>query len=73
MVHSLFLDQKQSLGVSMDIFNLNKKNVDVANQEVTRVIARELARELDPQEIEEVSGGTTSCKSGVADDCDSVY
>jgi hypothetical protein len=36
-----------------------------------RILSRVLARELTAEEVEGVSGGTTSVSCGCADDCDS--
>jgi hypothetical protein len=36
----------------------------------TRSIARQLARELRPEELDGIAAGTTSCSCGCADDCD---
>jgi hypothetical protein len=36
----------------------------------TRSIARQMAREVRPEEMDAIAAGTTSCSSGGADDCD---
>jgi hypothetical protein len=36
----------------------------------TRSIARQLARELRPEELDAIAAGTTSCSACRADDCD---
>lgn len=36
----------------------------------SRSIARKLARELRPDELDAIAAGTTSCSDGKADDCD---
>jgi len=38
----------------------------------THSIARQLAREINPDELDSVAAGTTSCSSGAADDCDQL-
>ncbi len=35
-----------------------------------RSIARQLARELRPEELDGIAAGTTSCSCGRCDDCD---
>lgn len=39
-------------------------------QQQGRILSRVLARELTAEEVEAVSGGTTSCSGGQGDDCD---
>jgi hypothetical protein len=38
--------------------------------EETRSIARKLARELSPEELDGIAAGSTSCSCCRADDCD---
>jgi hypothetical protein len=40
----------------------------VKEPESTRSIARKLARELLPEEMDSIAAGTTSCSGGVGDD-----
>jgi hypothetical protein len=35
-----------------------------------RILARRLAKELTREDLHTVTGGTTSCSGGRADDCD---
>ncbi|MGH1344190.1 MAG: hypothetical protein ACRBN8_21705 [Nannocystales bacterium] len=36
----------------------------------SRILGRRLAKEMTSEEIHSVTGGTTSCSCGGADDCD---
>jgi hypothetical protein len=40
------------------------------NTTATRTIARKLARELRPEELDAIGAGTTSCSCCRPDDCD---
>jgi hypothetical protein len=40
----------------------------VKESDSTRSIARKLAREILPEEMDAIAAGTTSCSGGVADD-----
>ncbi|PRQ08187.1 hypothetical protein ENSA7_21590 [Enhygromyxa salina] len=42
------------------------KNKDTSN----RILGRRLAKELSSTELHSITGGTTSCSCGGADDCD---
>ncbi|PRQ02920.1 hypothetical protein ENSA5_18580 [Enhygromyxa salina] len=42
------------------------KNKDNSN----RILGRRLAKELSSDELHSITGGTTSCSCGGADDCD---
>jgi hypothetical protein len=41
------------------------------NKEV-RILARQVAEEVKIEDLEKVTGGTTSCSCGCADDCDQM-
>lgn len=44
------------------------KNLE--SKQEKRVLARHLAKEMTKEQLQAVTGGTTSCSSGSADDCD---
>lgn len=46
--------------------------LETPTNEQNRIISRQLARELSAEEVEAVSGGTTSCSGGRGDDCDTL-
>lgn len=48
-----------------------KKTKTIENpREQQRILARRVAREMSQDELHSITGGTTSCSCGSADDCD---
>lgn len=48
----------------------NMKNKNKINDNNKRILGRRLAKELSSDELHSITGGTTSCSCGGADDCD---
>ena len=44
------------------------KKPEIKNEK--RILARRVAKEMTKEELQAVTGGTTSCSCGSADDCD---